>query len=65
MTAHEKETLYNMRVDIELLKHSDVTQQEDLNDIKKTLKNNSILLTTSLISILIALLGIIAIFLQK
>lgn len=65
MAVHEKETLYNMRVDIELLKHSDVTQQEDLNDIKKSLKNNNILLTTSLVSILIALLGIIAIFIKK
>jgi len=50
---------------IELLKQSDITQTKDIDDIKGTIKANTIMLVTNLFAVILCLLGIIAMLFEK
>lgn len=68
MTRHQcsqLDMLYRQQTEIELLKHGNIITDKDITDLKSHMKMNTVLLITSLVSVILALIGIIAIFLEK
>lgn len=67
MSQHRCEQINNIQdhnTEIALLKQSYVWTDHEVNEIKKKLNTNTVLLITSLVSVILALLGIIAIFIE-
>jgi len=59
------DVLHSHNTQIELLKQSDITQTKDIDDIKSTLKTNTVIMITNLFAIILCLIGIIAMLFEK
>ena len=57
--------ILDLNTKIELQKYCNDEQQKEIDELKNTLKTNGNLVLTSLIGVIMALIGIISIFITK
>jgi len=57
--------ILDLNTKIELQKYCNDEQQKEIDELKKTLKNNSNLVLTSLIGVIMCLLGVIVTYFGK
>lgn len=63
--CHQLRYILELNTKIELLKYSNDEQKKEIDELRKTLKNNTTMAMSSLVSVIICLIGIVAIFLSK
>jgi len=61
--CHQLRYILELNTKIELLKYSNDEQKKEIDELRKTLKTNTTLVISSLVSVIICLIGIISIFL--
>jgi hypothetical protein len=61
--CHQLRYILELNTKIELLKYSNDEQKKEIDELRKTLKTNTTMVISSLVSVIICLIGIISIFL--
>lgn len=60
---HDK--LSNLKTEVEILKYSYTLIDRDIQELKRIQSNNKTLIITSLVAIIIGVIGVIAVLLEK
>lgn len=63
--CHQLRYILDLNTKIELLKYSNDEQKKEIDELRKTLKTNTTMVTSSLVSVIICLIGVIAIYMTK
>lgn len=63
--CHQLRYILELNTKIELLKYSNDEQKKEIDELSKTLKTYTTMALSSLVSVIICLIGIVAIFLSK
>lgn len=63
--CHQLRYILELNTKIELLKYSNDEQKKEIDELRKTLKTNTTMVISSLVSVIICLIGIISIFLNN
>jgi len=63
--CHQLRYILELNTKIELLKYSNDEQKKEIDELRKTLKTNTTMVISSLVSVILCLIGIISIFLGK
>lgn len=63
--CHQLRYILELNTKIELLKYSNDEQKKEIDELRKTLKTNTTMVISSLVSVIICLIGIISIFLSN
>lgn len=63
--CHQLRYILELNTKIELLKYSNEEQKKEIDELRKTLKTNNTMVISSLVSVVICLIGIVAIFLSN
>jgi hypothetical protein len=61
--CHQLRYILELNTKIELLKYSNDEQKKEIDELRKTLKTNTTMVISSLVSVIICLIGVISIFL--
>lgn len=63
--CHQLRYILELNTKIELLKYSNDEQKKEIDELRETLKTNTTMVISSLVSVIICLIGIVAIFLSN
>lgn len=63
--CHQLRYILELNTKIELLKYSNEEQKKEIDELRRTLKTNNTMIISSLVSVVICLIGIVAIFMTK